>query len=244
MKTIVTLALAFFAWFSLNPTLAASPVGFLEQSQVPNSLNFLPPPPADDSPDFARDINVYWQTRTKRDDERWLKAAEDADIAKNWNAIFKDSFGLVLDKKNTPFTYELLERASEDVEVSFNQAKDKFQRVRPFVYFNQPFGTTCLPSEEGTIKNNGAYPSGHSVYSWLMALILAEISPDRQEAIFSRGLDYGFSRVICGVHWVSDIEAGRYVASAVNARLHADPKFMELLGKAKEEIKALRSSPK
>ncbi|MDR2386141.1 MAG: phosphatase PAP2 family protein [Deltaproteobacteria bacterium] len=244
MKSIVTLALTFLAVFCLNSAQAASSNGFLEESQVPNSLNFLPPPPADDSPDFARDINVYWQTRTKRDDDRWLHASEDADINKNWNSIFKDSFGLVLDKKNTPITYELLEKASDDVEVSINQAKDKFQRVRPFVYFNQPFGTTCLPAEEATLKNNGSYPSGHSVYSWLMALILAEISPERQEAILARGLDYGFSRVICGVHWISDIEVGRYLASAVNARLHADPKFMELLAKAKAEITALRASPK
>jgi acid phosphatase (class A) len=75
-----------------------------------------------------------------------------------------------------------------------------------------------------------------------MALILAEISPDRQDAILARGLDYGFSRVICGVHWVSDIEVGRYIASAVNARLHGDPEFMELLTKAKKEIAVLRAA--
>ncbi|MDR0620535.1 MAG: phosphatase PAP2 family protein [Deltaproteobacteria bacterium] len=244
MKTIATIGLALLASLWLSAAQADSPKGFLAEAEVPNSLNFLPPPPTEDSPDFARDISVYWRTRTKRDDDRWLRASTDADIAKNWNTIFQESFGLAIDRKTTPATYELLDRASADVEISFNRAKDEFKRVRPYVYFNQPFGSTCLPAEEASLRNNGSYPSGHSVYSWLMALILAEISPDRQDAILARGLDYGFSRVICGVHWVSDVEVGRYVASGVNARLHASPDFQALLAKAKEEIAQVRATAK
>ncbi|MDR2368976.1 MAG: phosphatase PAP2 family protein [Deltaproteobacteria bacterium] len=243
LRNVAILALmALMAWAAPPMAALAAPEGFLSEAEDP-VLDFLPAPPVDESPDFARDINVYWRTRTKRDDDRWLRASADADIARNWNVIFKDSFGLTLDKKNTPFTYELLARASSDVEVSFNEVKDKYKRPRPFVYFNQPFGTTCLPAEEASIKNNGSYPSGHSAYSWLMAQILSEISPERLDAIMARGLDYGFSRVICGVHWVSDIEAGRYVASAVNARLHGNLGFQELLAKAKAEIARLRATP-
>jgi acid phosphatase (class A) len=225
-----------------TPVQAAQPEGFLDPSVVPNSLNFLTPPPADDSPDFARDINVYWKTRVKPDDARWAKATADADLQKNWTKIFLDSFGLEVDKKTAPVTNELITRAITDLDVSVSSTKKNYSRIRPFAYFNQPFGTTCFPSEEASLKNNGSYPSGHSAYGWLMALILAEISPERQDAILARGLDFGYARVICGVHWISDVEAARYVSSAVFARLHDSPEFLEQLAKAKEEIAQVRAA--
>jgi len=33
------------------------------------------------------------------------------------------------------------------------------------------------------------------------------------------------SAPICGVHWQSDVDAGRLIGAAVVARLHADPVF-------------------
>ena len=47
----------------------------------------------------------------------------------------------------------------------------------------------------------------------------------------------GQSRVICGYHWQSDVDAARVVASAVVARLHANDEFMAQLKLAKEEFK-------
>mgnify|MGYP003064931414 CR=1 FL=1 len=49
----------------------------------------------------------------------------------------------------------------------------------------------------------------------------------------------GQSRVICGYHFQSDVDAGRLVASAVVARLHANKEFMEQLTKAKVEFTKL-----
>ncbi|MFT4021066.1 MAG: phosphatase PAP2 family protein, partial [Acinetobacter sp.] len=71
---------------------------------------------------------------------------------------------------------------------------------------------------------------------WSTALILAEIRPDRQNEILKRGYEYGQSRVICGVHWQSDVDAGRITGSAIVARLHADAGFMKQLDQAKREI--------
>jgi acid phosphatase (class A) len=168
MRKITTVGLAHFLALALlwglwpvNYQAKAAPAaGYLEAAELPDSLNFLPPPPVDDSPDFNRDISVYWRTRIKRDDELWLKASADADYVKNWTTIFQESFGLAIDRKTLPALYDLMDRSATDVETLYNQAKDKFQRLRPFVYFNQPFGTTCLPAEEGSIRNNGSYPSG------------------------------------------------------------------------------------
>ena len=49
----------------------------------------------------------------------------------------------------------------------------------------------------------------------------------------------GQSRVICGYHFQSDVDAARIVASAVVARLHANENFIKQLGKAKQEFAKL-----
>ena len=76
----------------------------------------------------------------------------------------------------------------------------------------------------------------HTSAGWSVALILAEIYPEAQDAILARGYEYGQSRVIAGFHYQSDVDAGRLVGSATVARLHADPEFMAALNKAKQEV--------
>jgi acid phosphatase (class A) len=69
-------------------------------------------------------------------------------------------------------------------------------------------------------------------------LVLAEINPANQVAILKRGYEMGESRIICGFHYRSDVDAGRIVGAAVVARLHANDAFMEQLAKAKKEFEA------
>lgn len=47
------------------------------------------------------------------------------------------------------------------------------------------------------------------------------------------------SRVICGYHWQSDIDAARIIAAAVVARLHGKAVFTQQMEKAKAEFKRL-----
>ena len=76
-----------------------------------------------------------------------------------------------------------------------------------------------------------------------MALILAEVVPARKDAILKRGHEYGMSRVVCGVHWQSDVDAGFLVGSAVVAYLHNVPEFQRLLRLAKAEADGSQDTP-
>ena len=64
---------------------------------------------------------------------------------------------------------------------------------------------------------------------------------NRADTIFSRGYAYGQNRVICGVHWQSDVTAGRVIAAAVAAKLHADHVCRVQLEAAKKELAAVRT---
>jgi acid phosphatase (class A) len=141
-------------------------------------------------------------------------------------------------EQDTPHLYMLLRRTLTDAGLSTYPAKDHYNRVRPFVVNKEP---TCTPDDEKFLKTNGSYPSGHAALGWAWALILSEIAPDQTDAILARGLAFGKSRVICNVHWESDVIEGRVMGAGTVACLHADSTFRADLEAAKAELAAVRA---
>ncbi len=99
----------------------------------------------------------------------------------------------------------------------------------------------CTPNEEQVLRNDGSYPSGHSAIGWGWALVLTQVAPDRANEVLARGRAFANSRVICNVHWLSDTEEGRTMASAVVAKLQSDATFQTDLAAAKAEVAAARA---
>ena len=112
-------------------------------------------------------------------------------------------------------------------------AKKEHKRIRPFVYYNKK---SCNPAQEKHIGKYASYPSGHTTEGWAVALMLAEINPDRQQQILQKGYEFGQSRIICGAHWSSDVQAGYLVGSTVFSALNANDEFRELIIQARKEI--------
>jgi acid phosphatase (class A) len=133
----------------------------------------------------------------------------------------------------------MLHRIELDVRTVGTPAKDAYGRVRPAIGNDKPI---CVPREDW-MKTNASYPSGHSMTAWSWALILTELAPTRADALLTVGRESGESRAVCGVHYISDVEAGRTLGAAMVARLHADPGFMADLAKAKREIAAATEQP-
>lgn len=214
---------------------------FLSLEQVPNSLEILPAPPAFGSEFFKQDSLWYEWGKTQRSSVRGEQARRDAVL---WNEAlglaFSEAFGMPLTKENTPEILTLIINMTQDAgDLSTRLAKKHYQRVRPFIYFNEH---TCFPEDEEGLSGNGSYPSGHTAIGWAVSLVLAEINPARQNEILKRGYEIGESRVICGYHYRSDVDAARITASAVVARLHADKAFTAQLKKAKKEFIRLSSA--
>ncbi|AVY64889.1 acid phosphatase [Xanthomonas translucens] len=208
--------------------------GYLAPAAIPASLQLLPPPPAEGSPGQALDLAVNREALALRGSARWQQATRDADLSFPAGAgHFACALGVAIDAQRTPHLYALLERSRIDASAATKAAKNHYRRPRPFMLNQQP---SCTPQDEEQLRHNGSYPSGHSAIGWTWALILSEIAPDHADALILRGRSYSESRLVCNVHWHSDVLAGRLMGAATVARLHADPTFRADLDAARGEI--------
>jgi acid phosphatase (class A) len=218
---------------SRRPTLG----GYLGEQRLPDFRVFLPPPPAAGSPLAAADGAIFDETRKLENGPRWQLAANDDRI--NLKALLGDfgcSAGIDISSVDAPAITRVLARSSADLFPLIGAAKDAYKRPRPFVEREGPI--CVMPSDELTMSPS--YPSGHSATGWLYALLLAEIDPAHADAIVQRGRAYGESRVVCGVHYYSDIEGGRMTATALVAALHGAPEFETDIASARAEVFSLR----
>lgn len=237
------LSLATYAQEKIKDVRTAPNLYFLRADQVASSLDLLPTPPQPGSILWMYDEAQYQWGKMQRDTPRGDQAAADARVGGDGvpNA-FSDAFGVRISKEETPEIYKLVLNMREDAgDLATRQAKKHYMRIRPFAYYHE---MTCNPEQQEELSTNGSYPSGHTAIGWATALVLAEVNTNRQNEILQRGYQMGQSRVICGYHFQSDINAARLVSSAVVARLHANKNFMKQLEKAKKEFNQLEKAGK
>lgn len=213
--------------------------GYLAKEAVPDSLSLVPPPPAAGSAALAADEEANRKALLLRGTARFALATEDANLLFPRAAgTFSCALGAPVTEADTPRLYVLLRRVIGDAASSTGRAKNQYKRARPFLVNKE---ATCTPTEEAEIGKQGSYPSGHCAVGWAWALVLAELAPDRADAILSRGRAFAESRVVCNVHWQADANEGRMMGAATVARLHADPVFRADLETARRELAAVRA---
>lgn len=216
-------------------------MGYLQAGAAPSSAALIPVPPAPGSAAMARDEDVSRGALAMHGTPRWELAAKDAVLTFPQLAeTFSCALGARIDDDKTPRLMTLLRKTMVDAGRSTGEAKRKYQRTRPFMVNDKPM---CTPDRDAALRADGSYPSGHSAVGWALALVLSEASPDEANAILARGRAFGQSRIVCNVHWQSDVLEGQMVASAVVARMHAEATFRSDMDAARAELVALRATP-
>lgn len=214
------------------------PHGYLERNDI-DGARVIGPPPPEGSIQAKADRAAYLETRALAGSPRWTRAVKDDDL---WQGGAVSRFSCVLGARlgpQTPRTYALLQKIELDVRTVGSPPKKFFNRTRPLMDNNLP---VCVPRGEW-MKGNASYPSGHSMTGWAWGLVLSEISPDHAGPLMEAGAAIGDSRWICGVHYRSDVEAGRKLGAAMVARLHAEPAFQKDLAAAKAELRRVHTAP-
>jgi acid phosphatase (class A) len=185
----------------------------------------LAPAPATGSAVDRIDMETVRGFQSLQGTPRWAQATSDASL--DMIAVYGPILGPDFTLAKRPEVVALLAYAGRQFSMASNEAKTAFPRPRPFLA--DPSLTTCVPLPVA----GSSYPSGHAGWGWLSAQVLARVEPTKTAALLARGRDYGQSRVVCAVHYPSDLEAGRYLADAVLARLDNDGEYQRLLATAK-----------
>ena len=218
---------------------AEETVGYLAPAQRPQATGVLPPAPQAGSARYVADRQIFKATRQLQGTPRWTLATRDADGATPAMLRgFSCAVGVPLDAAQLPRLVNLLDRAGADADHVNTPVKQANRRQRPFQIDD---GAVCQPKPQ--LAKSFDYPSGQATLGWTIGLILAELAPDRATGIDLRARAYADSRVICGAHNYSAIEAGAMNASIVVAALHASPAFRHDVESARRELAAYRQSP-
>ena len=93
------------------------------------------------------------------------------------------------------------------------------------------------------IRHIGNYPSGHSTRATLYAEVLAEVFPDQRQELLERGREIGWDRVIAGVHYPSDVSAGRVLGHELRRQMLANEALQERMNTVKAELAKAKQLP-
>jgi acid phosphatase (class A) len=222
-----------------RPATSVLGTGYLSPGAMPTSVSFVPEPPFAGSASMLRDEEMNRRALAANGTPRWELAMRDAALTIPAVAqAFSCALNLQISEEKTPRVVLLMRRTLSDAGRSTSDAKDRYKRIRPFVVNGKP---SCTPAQENMLRTNSSYPSGHAAIGFALGLVLSEIAPDQTSALVARGRAFGESRVVCNVHWQSDVDEGQLVGSALVARLHAEPEFRSDVAAARTELEALRA---
>ena len=210
---------------------------FLTKNELPDPTRYIAQPPQPGSGAFENDTYYYNWGKEQRQTPQGTLAAIDEVI--ETSKAFSPAAGFLISPEGTPEIYKLVEGARKDAHVANRQAKDYFQRSRPFVHFKE---SSLIPVYDAEYSTSYSFPSGHSVRGWVYAMTLALVVPDSTAALIARAEEFALNRVICGRHWKSDTNASLVEATALMSRLMSNAAFLEQLEKARKEYARLRKN--
>jgi acid phosphatase (class A) len=219
-------------------------VGYLPPGAAPDVLRVLAPPPVEGDSRDAADLAVFRNTRKLQGTPRWTMAQRDNVLG---TPALLQAFSCALDTvivpAEAPALVRLLSQANVDATTASVNGKNSWRRKRPF---ERETGAVCLAAEEveRLARASPDYPSGHATASWMAGRLIAEVAPDRATHVLERARMFGESRVVCGVHHVTAVEAGRLTAETILAALHGTPAFRADLELAREEVARARDKAK
>ncbi len=190
-------------------------------------VRLLPDPPAAGSPEARAELDAILAvqaTRTPADAAR-ARAEEKFDVF-----AFADAVGPWFTADRCPRTADLFKLLAAEAKAFSRVGKDHYNRRRP------PFVDARIKPVV-TLEDEGSYPSSHSVRGQLYAEVLAAVLPEaNRAAVAARGRQIGFDRLLGGVHYPSDVVAGRVLGHALAGRLSADPAFVARLDAVRAEL--------
>jgi acid phosphatase (class A) len=191
-------------------------------------IHVLAPPPIADSPAATADLQAVLAAVNSRTTAEIEHAQAD-----DQRVVFRfvDVMGPNFRPESLPFAAQLFQHVYQDGNAATVAAKAYFKRQRPFVV-DPDIKIIVVQAPDFS------YPSNHSTFAYEAGILLAAMVPEKAAVIFERAADYAHNRVVAGVHFPTDVEAGRISGSVIDNALLHDAHFLTDFERAKSEVRA------
>lgn len=229
--------------WSQSATAPARVRGYLTPEQTSSVVSIVLPAPTTGDARYQADMAIFHATRSLEGSARWTLAQSDDNLSlAGLLHAFRCALGLDLTPADAPKLTALLARANADAGAAASVIKARYRHKRPF---QVAAGDVCVSAlGKLALERSPDYPSGHTALSWETGLILAELVPEAASDVLARARAFGQSRIVCGVHNTSAVEAGWMTATSVFAMEASSAEFHKDFDAARTELTALRAQAK
>ncbi len=196
----------------------------------------LMPPPKPNSAETKAELHELLRLQNLRTLDQAQHASADH---KRTLARFLDGAGIKIEHV-PPSVSDFFNCAAASTEREIRDAKAAFGRPRPYRLPHSKLHVLKQTTDTDTLS----YPSGHAAYGIVVGLLLADMLPEKKLEIFRRIEDYGYSRLISGVHFRSDVSAGQTAGAVIVASFFQNDAFRQQFDEAKSALrKAIGFTP-
>lgn len=223
-------ALAALLLLVATPAFAISDKPYMTPSEV-DFASLIPPPPAETSPlgklddQFILDAQKNMTAQKMADIQR--------DFAQSVFVVGQPVLGPNFNKEKMPMTDAFFAKIIKEAGVGVGPLKQKYKKIRPFQYDKN----IHTPENIAKASMSPTYPSGHSTTGAISAILLSQMVPEKRDALYERGWEYGVNRVMSGAAYPSDWDAAHMIAELAVFQMEKSPDFRADFQIVKNEIR-------
>lgn len=225
-----TVLLACVAWCLATSAFAISDKPYLTAADLDFPV-YLPPPPVETSPAGQRDVRISLESQVGLTQAQMDEIQRDLD--QSVYTVAAPVLGPAFTKERFPLAGAFFAKVVQDAGVGVGPIKQQYKKARPFQY------SPKITSPENIAKaaQSPTYPSGHATTGASVALLLGMMVPEKRDALYERGWEYGFNRVRSGVAYASDVEGGHILSTIAVYRMMQNPAFRADFEAVKAEVR-------
>ena len=224
------LALAALLVIAATPAFSISEKPYM----TPNEIDFatlIPPPPSETSPLGKLDDQFILDAQKNMTPQKMADIQRD--FAQDVFVVGQPVLGANFNKEKLPMTAAFFAKVIKEAGVGVGPLKQKYKKMRPFQYDKN----IHTPENIAKASMGPTYPSGHSTTGALSAILLSQMVPEKRDALYERGWEYGTNRVMSGAAYPSDWDAAHMIAELAVFQMEKNPDFQADFQAVKAEVR-------
>lgn len=240
MKRAALIVVALGAFAVPATAQQAAPASYLDHAALQALADTVPPAPVASSPQDQADVAASDRLRALENTDRWMLATRHAELRPTLAlAHFDCALGFRISSEDSPRLTSILERVLHDANEAAELAKARAHRPRP-VGADLERPACQVVSAAG--RASPSYPSGSATVGSAYGALIAALVPDKAAEASRIGHEIGVSRMVCAMHYPSDVAEGETLGLAAFQQIAATPAYQADAVVAREEIARAREA--